>query len=335
MRKIQLSIPEPCHENWDAMTPTQQGRYCNACAKEVVDFSSMSDSEVLGYFTRKKKVDQVCGRAYPDQLDRDIAALPQKQKHWRWYYMLSAFLLLMKPVKSKAQGGIRILADSSTLVCKQPVKGDVKQSSNHLIKARVKDEAGNPVAFASIIIAGTVRGTRADDAGWFSLAKEGEDMNLVISGLGFETTTITMTGNSITDIVLKRQDKLMKEVVLRPFLTGRVGGMRVVRYSYTKIVADTIKACLPNLKPRIKIYPDPIAKGSSFTIHMKLQHTGDCTIQVVDAAGRLMSEEKINAGAKEWKQNISTSSTWGSGVYYVKVLNEKGKLLDTGTLVVQ
>ena len=36
MQKLQLSIPEPCHENWQQMTPTEQGRYCNACAKEVV-----------------------------------------------------------------------------------------------------------------------------------------------------------------------------------------------------------------------------------------------------------------------------------------------------------
>jgi len=335
MRKIQLSIPEPCHEQWDNMTPTQQGRYCNACAKEVVDFSNMSDSEVLGYFTRKKKVDIVCGRAYPDQLDRDIAALPQKKKHWRWYYVLSAFLFLMKPAKTKAQGAIVMLADSSAPVCKIPVKGDVKQTKNQLIQAQVKDETGNPVAYASIIIAGTVRGTRAGEDGWFNLANEEEDMKLVISGLGYETTEIIITGKNITEIVLKRQNKLMKEVVLRPFLTGRVGGMRVVRYSYKKIVADTIKSCLPNLKPRIKIYPDPVIKGSSFNIHMQLRQTGNCTIQINDAAGRLMNEQKINVGAKEWKQNIITNSNWSSGLYFVKVLDEKGKLLDTETLVVQ
>ena len=48
-----------------------------------------------------------------------------------------------------------------------------------------------------------------------------------------------------------------------------------------------------------------------------------------------MSEQKIIVGAKEWKQNIITNSNWSSGLYFVKVLDEKGKLLDTGTLVVQ
>ena len=50
MQKLQLSIPEPCHENWQEMTPTQQGRFCKACAKEVIDFSMMTDTEVLNYF---------------------------------------------------------------------------------------------------------------------------------------------------------------------------------------------------------------------------------------------------------------------------------------------
>jgi len=45
----------------------------------------------------------------------------------------------------------------------------MKQTKNQLIRAQVKDETGNPVAYASIIIAGTVRGTRADEDGWFNL----------------------------------------------------------------------------------------------------------------------------------------------------------------------
>jgi hypothetical protein len=47
MQKLQLAIPEPCHENWHHMTPTDQGRFCNACAKEVVDFSMMTHIELL------------------------------------------------------------------------------------------------------------------------------------------------------------------------------------------------------------------------------------------------------------------------------------------------
>jgi hypothetical protein len=93
MQKIQLSIPEPCHESWQNMTSTQQGRFCNTCAKEVIDFSIMSDSEVLNYFSSLKS-EKICGRAYPDQLGRAIT-LPKvaKKKIFGYWTYVTAFFL--------------------------------------------------------------------------------------------------------------------------------------------------------------------------------------------------------------------------------------------------
>jgi hypothetical protein len=38
-------IPEPCHEDWERMTPTERGRHCASCDKVVVDLSACSPTE--------------------------------------------------------------------------------------------------------------------------------------------------------------------------------------------------------------------------------------------------------------------------------------------------
>jgi len=37
MKKMRISIENPCHEDWQKMLPESQGRFCQACEKTVVD----------------------------------------------------------------------------------------------------------------------------------------------------------------------------------------------------------------------------------------------------------------------------------------------------------
>ncbi len=64
---MRISIPKPCHENWNNMTPEQQGAFCKVCNKVVVDFSAMSDEEVINYLEQKKE-EKTCGRFRTSQL---------------------------------------------------------------------------------------------------------------------------------------------------------------------------------------------------------------------------------------------------------------------------
>jgi lipopolysaccharide export LptBFGC system permease protein LptF len=71
-----LTIPKPCFENWDLMLPNEKGRHCNACAKTVVDFTVMTDTEVKTYFITHSN-NSVCGRFKNTQLQRIQIELPQ------------------------------------------------------------------------------------------------------------------------------------------------------------------------------------------------------------------------------------------------------------------
>lgn len=105
-KNIQLTIPKPCHENWDAMTPVEKGRFCGSCQKQVVDFSTMSDRQIAEFF-KKPSTGSVCGRFMSDQLDRDIE-LPKKRIPWFRYFFsfaLPASILSLKASSTKAQLG--------------------------------------------------------------------------------------------------------------------------------------------------------------------------------------------------------------------------------------
>lgn len=64
---MHFHIPKPCHQKWDEMTPDEKGRYCKACNKTVVDFTKMTDDEVLSYFTQHQG-QKVCGKVHKSQL---------------------------------------------------------------------------------------------------------------------------------------------------------------------------------------------------------------------------------------------------------------------------
>ncbi len=70
--KYKITIPEPCHENWAEMTPTERGRYCKVCQKEVSDFTKMSNFDLVWRLDRGEKV---CGRFRKDQLDVELDSL--------------------------------------------------------------------------------------------------------------------------------------------------------------------------------------------------------------------------------------------------------------------
>jgi hypothetical protein len=78
--KITISVPKPCHENWEVMTPKAQGRHCAQCDHVVADLTNATDAQLLALFTSDAK--PKCARFDPLQLDRALGAAEQ-QSHRR------------------------------------------------------------------------------------------------------------------------------------------------------------------------------------------------------------------------------------------------------------
>jgi len=65
----QITVPEPCKEDWEAMQPNGKGRFCDSCQHSLRDFSNMNDNELLNFFLSNKIQ---CGHFTSDQLDRNL-----------------------------------------------------------------------------------------------------------------------------------------------------------------------------------------------------------------------------------------------------------------------
>ena len=114
-KKFQLQIPEPCHEDWNKMTPGDKGRFCDSCQKTVHDFTGMSDAQLIAFF-KKPSTGSVCGRFYNDQLERDFE-IPRKRLPWIKYFFQFAIPVFLTGLKSYSQGKPFIKENNVSSVC--------------------------------------------------------------------------------------------------------------------------------------------------------------------------------------------------------------------------
>jgi hypothetical protein len=64
---MDISIKEACHENWNDMSPNEQGAFCSKCVKTVIDFTDKSLDEIKSFFAGHRQ-ESTCGRFKNEQL---------------------------------------------------------------------------------------------------------------------------------------------------------------------------------------------------------------------------------------------------------------------------
>lgn len=96
-RNFKITIPEPCHEDWNKMTPSDNGRFCLSCSKTVVDFTSMLPDEVQHFFIQNQNTN-ICGRFKKSQLDTITIQIPSRvlytQTHYHKMFLLALFIAM-------------------------------------------------------------------------------------------------------------------------------------------------------------------------------------------------------------------------------------------------
>lgn len=93
--KYKITIPEPCHEDWNKMTPNDNGRFCGSCSKNVVDFTNWLPEKIQAYFLQHSNV---CGRFKKSQLDSLTIQIPNRvlfsQTQYHKMFLLALFIAM-------------------------------------------------------------------------------------------------------------------------------------------------------------------------------------------------------------------------------------------------
>jgi len=136
-----ITIPEPCHENWNQMTPKEKGRHCDSCDKVVVDFTKSSKDEIVSHL--ESSSGKTCGRFRSDQIHMPNS-IPSKLSK------IAASILAIVGANNAvhSQVDFSIMGD----VAIEPIEITVANSISKDISGKISDDENNPIKNAKISV---------------------------------------------------------------------------------------------------------------------------------------------------------------------------------------
>lgn len=350
MEPIQLSIPTPCHENWDKMTPNQQGRFCGSCAKTVVDFSAMTDAQLINYFENLKN-ENVCGRVYPDQLNRDLQKPEpigkRKKLHWIWQYVAAFVLFFTKGVQVKAQGEIKGKIAPKADTVKKPEVIHVRLGGIRRVEPKdvhaypapisqlfIVDENNNPVAGASVQLLPSKEWISTDSSGRINLGIMHAIKEVKVSAIGYENKQVVLKEIKGNSIQLKQQLLTLGEIAIQcekpvnDTLFAIAGGISVRRADKTSEPIPLI-ATGKTAPASFSIFPNPVQKGKEISFDVDVKDKKKYKILISDADGKIMLQQNISAASKSQPSKMTIPALWNGGMYIISLVSEKGETIQS------
>lgn len=177
-----VTIPQPCHEKWNEMTTVEKGKFCNQCSKTVIDFTKMSDREIIGLM--QESTSKVCGHFKNNQLNRPLEnyQLKTTPSFYPFPQLLTGFLLLGMPSCDFAQTRGEITTEKviegenhlgKVLISPSVINSSEKNDEKNTISGQLVDDiTSEPIGGISINLFsnGTpISSVNSDENGKFSI----------------------------------------------------------------------------------------------------------------------------------------------------------------------
>ena len=309
-KQLTLSIPEPCHQDWQQMTPAEKGRFCGACQKTVVDFTTMSDGELIQFFGKQQT--GVCGRFQPHQLDRPVIKPKTPWPYVRYFFqaLLPAFLLSLKSTAQERTLG-------RVAVCKPIRQGETvavktTPASKPISTGKVTDENGIGIPYASLLIENSKKRIYCNSVGNFQIT-DGEFFQkpIVVAAVGYELKELRLD---------KTKNNPISLIALSMELSGEVDVVGYVISKQDKSVSLISSA--GKAETYFTIFPNPARPGATITIGWMAVAEGDYLMQLRPVAGQTIWTGQTRVAVKNKTFKFELPQT-ASGAYFLSAVNKK------------
>ncbi len=195
-KSIVIQIPEPCHEDWAKMTATEKGKFCSVCTKEVFDFTSKTDEELVKILTENKNA---CGRLKKSQLNREVKL---ERKSGQSFAPFAASMLLPLTLFSNNPN-----SENTSISEKLMVSMGIGRFSNTNLrlsvftKGIVRDENGNPLKNVKITSNETEAQTWTNRKGEYEIYTLDKEI-LTFTKENYETQIIRLRKNAVENVFM-------------------------------------------------------------------------------------------------------------------------------------
>ncbi|MGC4039838.1 MAG: carboxypeptidase-like regulatory domain-containing protein [Flavobacterium sp.] len=220
MTKINISIPKPCHENWDAMSSQGKDKFCDSCQKKVIDFTSASDREIVTAFQQNKNL---CGRFLDSQLNRDLTKPEKKNPVWLSVAStILSFIGLGIQQSSAQQNTVQTEQTDKSYYLGKPAipksenndtKGGFAATNQEIEVSGIISDNSGPLPGAMVTVKGTTITAQSDFDGKYSL-KAKENDTLIFDFPGYAIKEVMVTQNNAKDLRVEFRTPPMGEVIV-------------------------------------------------------------------------------------------------------------------------
>lgn len=218
-----LHIPTHCPENWNAMSPTEQGRFCQNCQKEVVDFTALSLPAIKLYI--EQHTDEWCGNFEEAQLEAfnthyEVLPTPSRVRQWATAAVLTAVVTLpsfgQDTLPPSAVTPVRI---HTPLSSNYVPYDEVSSAEEVTLSGRIWDPLQKQVVVTAILsVTGTEIIGSTDAQGYFSLQVPASEKTLVlvINHVSYGTNTYQIVPNqSRTNLLIELKAPVEEKAAIK------------------------------------------------------------------------------------------------------------------------